>query len=164
MIAAASARGVILKPSSMLAETMTGSAVGQFDHVGIGDPVRCGNDRFIARIQDGAADVVAGLLGAARYENLIRRIVERIVALELVDNGLLEFSGAVDSRVFGLPAAMASMAAALMWSGVSKSGSPEPSPMTSRPCARNSAASAVTAIVGDGLTRWTRCETDKLTD
>jgi hypothetical protein len=33
-----------------------------------------------------------------------------------------------------------------------------------RPWARSSAANAVTAKVGDGLTRLTRCETDKLTD
>ena len=33
----------------------------------------------------------------------------------------------------------------------------------SRPCARSSAASAVTAMVGDGFTRCTRCETARLT-
>src|SRR5574341_34704 len=48
------------------------------------------------------------------------------------------------------------MAADLMLSGVSKSGSPAPSPMTSRPAAFNSRAFWVTAMVGDGLMRSRR--------
>src|SRR5579863_5243239 len=49
------------------------------------------------------------------------------------------------------PRSMAALAAALILSGVSKSGSPAPSPMTFRPCALRSAAFWVTAMVGDGL-------------
>jgi len=49
------------------------------------------------------------------------------------------------------PLSMASLAAALMWSGVSKSGSPAPRPMTSMPLAFSSAAFWVTAMVGDDL-------------
>ena len=45
------------------------------------------------------------------------------------------------------------MPAALIWSGVSKSGSPAPSPMMSRPAAFSSAARVVTAMVGDGELR-----------
>src|SRR5450631_4209948 len=45
--------------------------------------------------------------------------------------------------------------------GVSKSGSPAPSPMTSLPSALRRAARAVTASVGDGLTRCTRRATDE---
>src|ERR1700722_17398082 len=52
-----------------------------------------------------------------------------------------------------LPASMAWIAASLMLAGVSKSGSPAPSPMTLRPAALSSRALSVTAIVADGLTR-----------
>src|SRR5208282_4332839 len=47
-------------------------------------------------------------------------------------------------------------AATLMCSGVSKSGSPAPRPMTSRPAALSSRALLVTAMVGDGLMRSSR--------
>ncbi len=46
---------------------------------------------------------------------------------------------------------MALIAACLILSGVSKSGSPAPRPITSLPAAFNSLAFWVTAIVGDGL-------------
>src|SRR5690606_22307669 len=46
-----------------------------------------------------------------------------------------------------------SMAAAFTLSGVSKSGSPEPSEMMSRPCRWSSRARLLTARVADGLTR-----------
>src|SRR5260370_36056402 len=51
-----------------------------------------------------------------------------------------------------------------MWAGVSKSGSPAPRPMTSLPCSRSRAARAVTASVGEGLTRSTRRATGKVTE
>ena len=46
----------------------------------------------------------------------------------------------------------AAIAACLICSGVSKSGSPAPSPITSLPAAFSSAALAVTASVGEGFT------------
>ena len=52
---------------------------------------------------------------------------------------------------FVSPLLMAVMAACLMCSGVSKSGSPAPSPMTSLPSALRAAARAVMAKVGEGL-------------
>src|SRR5581483_10433354 len=52
-----------------------------------------------------------------------------------------------------LPSRIALMAAALMLSGVSKSGSPAPSPMTSRPAAFRARALSVTAMVAEGLMR-----------
>src|SRR5438270_13805736 len=51
------------------------------------------------------------------------------------------------------PRSIALMAARLMLSGVSKSGSPAPSPMTLRPAALRARARSVTATVADGLTR-----------
>src|ERR1700738_997327 len=50
-----------------------------------------------------------------------------------------------------------------MCRGVSKSGSPAPSLITSLPSALRRAARAVTASVGEGLTRWTRRETGRVT-
>src|SRR5271170_1757050 len=51
------------------------------------------------------------------------------------------------------PRLIASIAARLTLSGVSKSGSPTESEITSRPLALRSRAFCVTAIVADGLTR-----------
>src|SRR2546430_10717656 len=51
-----------------------------------------------------------------------------------------------------------------MCAGVSKSGSPAPRLITSLPCSRSRAARAVTASVGEGLTRWTRRATGKVTE
>src|SRR4029079_14359449 len=52
-----------------------------------------------------------------------------------------------------LPSRIAFTAASLTFSGVSKSGSPAPSPMTSRPAALSARALSVTAMVADGLMR-----------
>ena len=49
------------------------------------------------------------------------------------------------------------MAAATMWSGVAKSGSPAPNPMTGSPAALSALALASTARVADSAmaaTRW----------
>src|SRR5205814_6315059 len=51
------------------------------------------------------------------------------------------------------PLSIALIAACLTLSGVSKSGSPAPSPMTSRPACLSARALSVTAMVGDGLMR-----------
>jgi len=52
---------------------------------------------------------------------------------------------------FVSPLLIASIAAFFIFSGVSKSGSPAPSPITSLPAAFNSLAFWLTANVGDGL-------------
>ena len=51
---------------------------------------------------------------------------------------------------------MAFFPASIMWAGVSKSGSPAPRPMTSRPAAFRSRAFWVTEMVGEGLIRLKR--------
>src|ERR1700709_1508882 len=51
------------------------------------------------------------------------------------------------------PDSIALIAACLMLAGVSKSGSPAPSPITSRPACFSARALSVTAMVGAGLTR-----------
>src|SRR3990167_8027399 len=60
------------------------------------------------------------------------------------------------------PLLIAPMAASLMCCGVSKSGSPAPSPMMSLPSAFSFAARAVTARVGEGLMACTRVESSKI--
>ena len=60
---------------------------------------------------------------------------------------------------FVSPLLIASMAAFLIFSGVSKSGSPAPSHITSLPAAFNSLAFWLTAIVGDGLILFKELET-----
>ena len=52
------------------------------------------------------------------------------------------------------PLSIALIAACLMLSGVSKSGSPAPSPIMSRPACLSARALSVTAMVGDGLMRF----------
>src|SRR5579872_2037397 len=61
------------------------------------------------------------------------------------------------------PRLIASIAASLMLSGVSKSGSPTESEITSRPLALRSRAFCVIAMVADGLTRE-RTSARKATD
>src|SRR5512143_2711162 len=60
------------------------------------------------------------------------------------------------------PALIALIAASLMCWGVSKSGSPAPRPMMSRPLALSAAARAVTARVGEGLMACTRRESSTM--
>src|SRR5690242_6123775 len=54
---------------------------------------------------------------------------------------------------FVSPRSIAALAAALMFSGVPKSGSPAASEITSRPLAFSSRAFCVMAMVADGFTR-----------
>ncbi len=60
------------------------------------------------------------------------------------------------SVYFVSPASMAAMAACLMWSGVSKSGSPADRPMISRPAAFKALALVVMTMVGLALMRFRR--------
>src|SRR5215213_9332289 len=60
---------------------------------------------------------------------------------------------------FVRPAAIAFAAACLMFSGVSKSGSPAPKSQTFAPEARNACAACIAAIVADDCIRETFSET-----
>src|SRR5690242_17325944 len=68
---------------------------------------------------------------------------------------MASFSSGMPSTAVYLvwPSRIALMAASLMLSGVSKSGSPAPSPITSRPAALSSRALLGTAMVRDGWVR-----------
>ena len=59
---------------------------------------------------------------------------------------------------FVLPELIASMAACLIKSGVSKSGSPAAKPIMSTPWDLSCEALAVTASVGDSLILFTACD------
>src|SRR5882762_10293791 len=60
-----------------------------------------------------------------------------------------------------LPACMAAAAACLMFSGVSKSGSPAPKSTTFAPVARRASAACIAASVDEGFIRETFRETGK---
>src|ERR1700754_580522 len=63
---------------------------------------------------------------------------------------------------FVRPAVIAAAAACLMFSGVSKSGSPAPKSQTFTPDARNASAACIAAIVADDCMRATFLETGNL--
>ena len=65
---------------------------------------------------------------------------------------------------FVLPSMMARIAAILMLSGVSKSGSPAERAMTSRPARAISIALAEMTIEGDALMRLMRCAAMDIAD
>ena len=76
-------------------------AAGQQGHVRVGDPVGRGDDHLVARVQDRLGQVVEALLAAAGDQDLVRLVLEAVVALELGDDGLLELRRAVHRRVLG---------------------------------------------------------------
>ncbi len=76
-------------------------ALGDDHDIGIGHPVRCGDDHLIAGIDGGQHQVEEALLAAAGHQDLLRGVVQPVVALELGDDGLLECGGAADGGVLG---------------------------------------------------------------
>ena len=62
------------------------------------------DDALITRILDGHAQVVQGLLCAARHEHLRALVLDAVIALELGDNCILEFVRAIDVRIARKPA------------------------------------------------------------
>ena len=70
----------------------------------------------------------------------------------------------VTGEYFVLPSMMARIAAILMLSGVSKSGSPADSAITSRPALAISIALAEMTMEGDALIRLMRCAAMDITN
>ena len=66
----------------------------------IGNPVGGRYDDFIAGIDDRQRQIEKTLLAAARYEDLRRSVIESVVALELVNNGVLETWSPAYRRIF----------------------------------------------------------------
>ena len=77
----------------------------KLDDVGITHPIRRGNDDLVALIDGRNQRVEQRMLPARIHGDLLRRIIDVVVALELVDNGLLEWSNAINCRIFRLPVA-----------------------------------------------------------
>ena len=140
-------------------------AAGEQHHVGIAHPIRRRDDHLVARIERRHERVVEHLLAAGADRDLRGLVVEAVLALELARDRFLELGEPVDLRCTSTPCRpwIALIAACLMLSGVSKSGSPAPRPMTSRPAAFSARALSVTAIVGDGLMRLS-CSARKAID
>jgi len=76
-------------------------AFGDEDDVGIGHPVRRGDDDFVAGIDGCQNEVEEALLAAAGDQDLFGGIVQAVVALELGDDGLLQRGGATHRGVLG---------------------------------------------------------------
>ena len=133
-------------------------AAGEHDHVGIAHPIGRRNDHLVAGIERRHERVVEHLLAAGADDDLARLVVEAVLALELAGDRGLELRRCRRPRCISPPCrpVIASIAARLMLSGVSKSGSPAPSPITSRPDALSARALSVTAMVADGLMRLRR--------
>ena len=104
VIAFSSASGVSLKPSSSLASTMTGSAPDRQNDVRIAHPIGRGDDDLVAGIERGEQGVVQHVLAAAADGDLVRLVVEAVLAGELFADRLLELGNAVDRGIFGLAA------------------------------------------------------------
>ena len=111
-----------------------GLAAGELDDVREADPVRRGNDDFVALFDQRADGVVDGVLAADGDDAFARARRSCRVARVPVADGLAQRRDARGRRVLGaIRARSASMAACLMCSGVGKSGSPGPKSTTSTP-------------------------------
>ena len=75
-------------------------AAGEQHHFGIAHPIRRRDDHFIAGVQRRHERVVQHLLAAGANGDLARLVVEPVLALELLDDRVLELGDAVDVRVF----------------------------------------------------------------
>jgi hypothetical protein len=96
------------------------------------------------------------VLAAAGDEDLLRLVIDPVLACEFLDDSRLS-SGVPSTAVYFVkPLFIASIAASFTCSGVSKSGSPAARFRMLRPLARSSAALADTAKVGDGFIAWAR--------
>ena len=153
VMAARSCSGVTLNSVLSVVSRMTGVGAGELDHFRIAQPIRRGNDHFIAFLAGGEDDVVAGMLAAAGDDDLTGLVSEAVFAFELVGDGLAQFRDAAGGRVFREPSVSALMAASLMCCGVSKSGSPAPKPTTSWPSAFICLALESMARVSEGRAR-----------
>ena len=103
VMAARSCSGVTL--NSVLSRGLDNHRLGagELDHFRIAQPIRRGNDDFVARLARGENDVVAGMFAAARDDDLRRLVGEAVLALEFGGDGLAQFGNAAAGRVFGEP-------------------------------------------------------------
>ena len=74
---------------------------GELDHLRVTQPVGGRDDDLVAFLAGGDDDVEAGVLAAAGDDDLRRLVVEAVLALELVGDGLAQLGDAAAGRVFG---------------------------------------------------------------
>ena len=73
----------------------------QFDHVGIAQPVRRGNDHLVAGFAAGEDGIEARLLGAVADNDLVRLVIDAIVLGELLADRRAQLGDAGARGVFG---------------------------------------------------------------
>ena len=72
----------------------------EFYLFGVTHPIRRGEDDFVARVADSLQDVVDSMLRATGDDYLRGGIIQAVVPFEFRGDGLSEFGGAGDRRVF----------------------------------------------------------------
>ncbi len=123
-------------------------------HFGIAHPVGARDHYLVARVERRHQGVEQDLLAAGADDRLLRLVVEVVLALELVGDRLAQrHECPTRADISSRRGEWRRSRRSLMLSGVSKSGSPAPRPMTSRPFAFRSRAFWATAIVAEGFTR-----------
>ena len=73
----------------------------ELHHLRIAQPVRRGDDDFVAFGASGENDVVAGMFAAAGDDDLTWLVGEAVIAREFIGDGLAQFRNAARGRVFG---------------------------------------------------------------
>ena len=67
----------------------------------VGDPIGCGDDDFVAGVDEDLADLVEGLFCAGGHNNLVGGEIQVIISLELVADGLTDVGIAGDGGIMG---------------------------------------------------------------
>ena len=137
----------------------TGTPPARTIDLGVGGPVRGQHEDLVARVAQDGERVGDGLLPAVGHQDLRRGDLEAGVTPGLDGHGLTQLGKAGRGGVLVVRGSrQASTAAATMASGVGKSGSPAPKPMTLSPWALSALALASTARVAEGDTAAARAE------
>jgi len=74
---------------------------GELGHLRVAQPIRRGDDHFVAGLAGGIDDVEAGMFAAAVDDDLAWLVLDAVVALELVGDSLAQFRDAAARRVLG---------------------------------------------------------------
>ena len=74
---------------------------GELGHLGVAQPVRRGDDHFVAGLTGGVDGVETGVLAAAVDDDLPRLVLDAVIALELVGDRLAKLRDAAARRVLG---------------------------------------------------------------
>ena len=125
-------------------------------HVGVADPARRRDHHLVSGIAARHQGIEDDLLAAVADQDLIERVIEAVVALELALHRRLQRLRAVLRRVLGVAGQGRPCAASMACGGVGKSGSPDDRLMILTPWARNSRARSVMAAEAEILTFFRR--------